>query len=462
MDPGKRIACHEENLDAIIYLSTAVPHIFEHICGDLLSYGAFVELQKISRWQLALLPVWKKHWERKVREIPVWMTLFERIQCEFLFMKNANYYRDLCRLVEERLQRIENNFKYGSSVRIAQATVKLAKDLLQESQFSTSDLLVNHKHVIVASSYRGKGVIEMFNRWTSEKLNIRYGFKRRVKRLQCNTHYLVCQLESTGLFKVLSVDTQKKFQTIRIKLDAQFGNRRLFNDCFFLTEELLYYVALVSGDGVFPIVAVNTYRVNPSTGHFKIFQRRGFVYYSYYSHFDPKVYVDSRYFILDCDDSNRHRLSRCIQVRRIETLELVHDQSFLSSKNIKKEYQNGTIVALTKENGQLCVVVWDVYKNITKRIIGHPLISDLPFCSSASVTHFTDYQIVADKSDGCKLKILSKTENAKANGSLITIDPFRLRKRMDWSQLDLLSFYFDGVQFIGIFRSDRVVILNLI
>ena len=68
MDPRKRVACHEENLDAIIYLSTAVPHIFEHICGDLLSYGAFVELQKISRWQLALLPVWKKHWERKVRE----------------------------------------------------------------------------------------------------------------------------------------------------------------------------------------------------------------------------------------------------------------------------------------------------------------------------------------------------------------------------------------------------------
>ena len=76
------------------------------------------------------------------------------------------------------------------------------------------------------------------------------------------------------------------------------------------------------------------------------------------------MYVDDRYCIFDWDYNRSRKHIRHIEIRCINTKELIHERDFEAPCLIRGEYKGGIIVAETKNAGdERSIIVWDVHNN---------------------------------------------------------------------------------------------------
>ena len=208
---------------------------------------------------------------------------------------------------------------------------------------------------------------------------------------------------------------------------------------------------------------MKTHQLNKSSRHFETIRERKFEFTSNVGT-SFNMYVDDRYCILDLTsidpDYNRSiKHIRHIEVRCINTMELIHDRHFESSLYIRREYKGGIIVAETKnDKGERSLVVWDVHNN---RITPIRNFTNPNQPKSIFMAHFTNYHIIFWHEECSENIKLFKTIQGTATPTELSVqnfNPFNSRA----SARKFL--HCDGIQAFGIKyeRGYKLAVVDLI
>lgn len=460
----------DENTDMVGYLRNGYPHLLELIFGQLVSFETFLDMQGVSRWEAALLPVWKTHWQRHMKDHG-WRALSSRIEhrdpalVKHATCRDTTDYRDLCVRISDSFWQIKKNIENGSSQKSQAAIIDIFKD--PDDSFSVQNVVLNHQHIFAVLSTVGGWKIKMFNRWTLTPLSSR-NFKSTIGNLQLNRHVVVfqCGWGSSSYLEVLDVNTLKHLETIyrgSIVLPPHIQDN---GSCFFLTEDQLYYFQLVHDNSRHICHAfVGVLRLHPYKGRFAEVETFSFSYKSQHPHYDPRIYVDDKYLILDSFEENEDRY-RHVQARCVKTAKLVRQHHFRRHDAIEREYKNGIIMALAQVNYFRFIVAWDVHNNRVEGVIHHA-VSISSHVISASMNHFPEYQMVYCK-HRCKMQIISKETKDSSKSKLWSkIRWLGTKKYFNFDPSGSIALerilYCDGIQVIGTSRlGEKLIVLDLI
>lgn len=477
----------KEEKDIIGFLNDGFPHIIDLFLGDMVSYDTFLEIQKVPRWQASLLPSWKRQWERNNTQSPVWRMLSSRIQnlipslTSRLNCRNLYGYRDLCQCIDDDMQKIINNFKKGFRWHIQEAIIDFSKygDTSRLSveytvPVSITYIGVSDKYIFVVFNNLG-WKIKKFNRWTLTSTDYQYHLNLRTRKMYLNSRVVAlhCGWKYFSSFIILDLETLKRIQVIGGEFDDQFSHRHI-DSCCFLTEDFFYHTCMSHTGMCTGLFSTDIYQWNQSTLLFELVRKEEFKYKcDYFWCAKPKMYVDDIYLIYDWYEGDlADRFVRRIQVRCTKTWKLVHDRRFRYYSFIRREYEYGIIVILTKFNFKRCMIAWDVYKNTLKPIKDYP--TDLYYSIQdyrASTTHLGFYQTLFDSRHSVHRCDKESSEKPDAGTRLLgRIQSLFTREiHAPITDHDSLAIhrllYFDAVQAIGTISSEtgeQLIVLDFI
>ena len=213
--------------------------------------------------------------------------------------------------------------------------------------------------------------------------------------------------------------------------------------CCYLFGDLLYHTFVFEKEFSWGdyIAIVKIYEWNKSSGHFEAIQQREFQFSSRdVDKPNPKVYVDDRYFIFEREELSGDKLLRQIQVRCINTMELIRVREFQYPDNyhIEKEYNDGIIVVATQyANGKPNVIVWDVLSNTVGPVTNYPGTLN----NSFFLALFQNYEMMLCGDDQSEMQLTKKNKKNET--------------RAEYYRNEFNFSYCDGVQAFGFHRSNK-------
>lgn len=411
-----------EKKDPIIQLRKHCPHIFERIFGELVSHETFLAVQKVPQWEIALSNTWKRRWISNMTQSSIWKMLCSRVMTydpslitRLGYQRNDGY-RKLCQSIEEALKKIKRNLRNGTLRPTQEGIIDPAGANFFSPCFLT-EVVVNHLHIFIVCKVGFCWRIEMYNRWTLKQTETSETIANPIRNLQLNNRVAIFQSSKDGadLINVLDVYTLIPIQTIHINQENTILPTLSQCDCFCLTEGFLYRAQMIEDEeSLTTVVTIHFYPFNHREGCFGIAQTKNFSFIGIHTFISPRMYVDERYLILDYFGVEGAKWIRNLQVRCINTMNLVHSQHFRYSFSIDREYKDGKIMALVEDNQELFVVIWDIHNNTLERTIH----AGDDFCNmfTALMTHFSDYQVGFNIKDPTEIKLVKKVMNSERRG----------------------------------------------
>ena len=440
-----------KKLDVILYLQGRFPHIIEQILGHLVNDEAILKMEKIPRWSALFLstsPIWKLRWQRNVEQFPMWGALSSRAKTLKLYDRDAHNYRDLYHSVLDSIRKIENNFKEGHTQKPQQYIIDIP--MIGDTPLTVR---VNDSNIFVIF----EDEIRVFNRWSLTPVTC-YKLKDGIKDVQVNNRFVVIGVYSRIAWIVLNAETLTKIQLIdRAPTSEEIDVSP--NRYYYLYGDLIYDISIFKARN---LAIIKTHQFNKTSRHFETIQERKIECIS--NKFDQfstfNMYVDDRYCILDWEYESPWIPIRHIEVRSINTMELIHERDFEAAWLTRREYKDGIIVAETRnDEGVLSMIAWDVHNN---RIT---LIRDFrswnrPIWISTAL--FTNYHITFWQDEMCNNIKLLKTIQGTATPtepSMLDSIPFII----NYNSLDCCKFlYCDGIQAFGEKRVEGVLQLVVV
>ena len=140
-----------------------------------------------------------------------------------------------------------------------------------------------------------------------------------------------------------------------------------FASDFYLYGDLLYDIVMFKERN---LAIVKTHQLKKSSGFFETIQERKIEFQLHKSRLCDKChlnqYVDDRYCIVDWEYFLSGYLFtglRHIEVRCINTLELIHDRDFGTAARGKEKGYKGGIILVRSEQSNHSIIAWDVHNN---------------------------------------------------------------------------------------------------
>ena len=467
LEVAKNNKRREEEKDPITYLRNECPRILEFIFGELLTYKAFLEMQKVPRWKEALSNTWKRRWVSNMIQSPMWRMLSLWITTnnpsliDRLDSPRTSGYQDLCLCIEEVSQMIKKNLEHGVLRPVQEEVISASRDKYTNQFSYVSGLTLTHQHIYVLFCIPRLRVIwriKMYHRWRMTPLKS-FDSKSPIRNLQMNSRVAVFLTRRNNLDSVyvLDVNTLELIQTISgVQINTLTTSGTTLHNCLALTERKLCFVQMVNSDDKYAVIVFSRiFEFNRSSCCFDLIEENSVECKVDCSLEIPKMYIDDRLLILD---SLKMEGTRNIQVRSVNTLNLVNDRDFGYSMATERGYVNGKVMGLMSID-KTTNMVWDVYNNILER----PANMCENYCA---MTHFSDYRVAFDAGDRGMIKSIKKTQDdSEKSGKSTVAHAHGVRLSSDWHfrfRGDSIL-YCDGAQVIAApSQRNKLYIINLI
>ena len=218
------------------------------------------------------------------------------------------------------------------------------------------------------------------------------------------------------------------------------------------------------------LAIVKTHQFKKSSGLFETIQERKIKFHLRVRDVEDRfnVYVDDRYCIFDWDYmlfqwngfGRSGFWTRHIQVRCINTLELIHDRDFGTARGKEKGYKGG-IILVRSEQSNHSIIAWDGHNNRITPINYFSIYTP----QKISLPLFTNYNVSFWQSDlylRGKYKIimcLQKIQETATRETQPLTVYFDLLDKY-WKNVDVL--YCDGIQVFGRGGAEELVVVNFI